>query len=533
MKKLSLILVLVMILNVFSCVSVAAADVSDFARATASTNRTVHLTGISNATSGIYVKWNAIKGATGYRVYRRGAGQTTWTYLTTTKNVYYIDGKVASGNYYRYTIRATFSNGYGGYESGLYIKRLVNPYSIKAANDATGVKVTWGKVNGADSYNVYRRAAGEASWSRVATVKTTSFIDANVKNGTYYKYTVRAVSGKTLSYFYDGSLVKYVAAPKASVVLTPGATSVTVYWNAISGATGYRVYRRGAGESIWTYLATVSTTIYVDTEVTPDNYYRYTVRAQAGNYTSGYFTNGPVIKFIGIVEDEPTDNPNDNPGDNPADEPEEEKPLTGEQILNIYKTAVLDVKNNGSAGYTKKNWQELNYVNMTVNASLQDTMRSLLESFLTSEADAVETVYEKGSEDAKSVFPGCGAKLSEIESITCDESGINYVIEIKMKSQANPGKTDTSGIGSMSNDIVYEEDIREAMSSVPMASFKRCDINYNSLVIKAVISKDGKLISLDQTADMSMSVIVNMSMMGEVAGNIAMNMCSKYYDFAY
>lgn len=547
MKKLSLILVLVMIINVFSCVGVSASG--DVARATnASTSRTVHLTGISNATSGIYVKWNTIKGATGYRVYRRGAGQTTWTYLTTTKNAYYIDGKVASGNYYRYTIRATFSNGYGGYESGLYIKRLVNPYSIKATNDATGVKVTWGMVNGADSYNVYRRAAGEASWSRVATVKTTSFIDANVKNGTYYKYTVRAVSGKTLSYFYDGSLVKYVAAPKVSR-LVENNDYVSVYWNAISGATGYRVYRRGAGESIWTYLATVSTTIYVDTEVTPDNYYRYTVRAQAGNYTSGYFTNGPVIKFIGIVEDEPTDNPgdnptddpndnptdnpNDNPGDNPTDEPEEEKPLTGEQILNIYKTAVLDVKNNGSAGYTKKNWQELNYVNMTVNASLQDTMRSLLESFLTSEADAVETVYEKGSEDAKSVFPGCGAKLSEIESITCDESVSNYVIEIKMKSQANPGKTDTSGIGSMSNDIVYEEDIREAMSSVPMASFKRCDINYNSLVIKAVISKDGKLISLDQTADMSMSVSANMSMMGEVACNIAMNMCSKYYDFAY
>ena len=170
---------------------------------------TPKLTGISNATNGIYIKWNAVSGVTeGYRVYRRGAGQTTWTYLGTVKTTYYTDTQVKSrsGEYYRYTVIAD-----GGYHSkfdtnGLYLKRLANP-ALKSATSATaGITVKWSAINGTTGYYVYRKTVN-SNWVRIAAVggtNTTSYLDKTAKKGINYTYTVRAVYGSTTSYFDPG-----------------------------------------------------------------------------------------------------------------------------------------------------------------------------------------------------------------------------------------------------------------------------------------------------------------------------------------
>ena len=238
---------------------------------------------IKNEIKGISVTWSEVEGATGYRVYRRGAGQS-WKYLCTVKDCKYLDTTAASGAYWRYTVRAVNENGFSAYENGIYIKRVDTPHIAKVTNTVSGVKVTWSAVDYAKTYRVYRRGAGE-SWKYLGTVKTTNYVDKTAKSGTLYRYTVRAVSGY-LSAYESGLVIRFVDAPELKAV-SKTANGVKVTWGEVPGADSYRVYRRGAGQS-WVYVTTVTGTSYVDSAVkNAEGPYRYTVRAvDSGRYSS-------------------------------------------------------------------------------------------------------------------------------------------------------------------------------------------------------------------------------------------------------
>mgnify|MGYP004622616827 CR=1 FL=1 len=64
-----------------------------------------------------------------------------------------------------------------------------------------GISVSWRKAVNAARYNVYRKAAGEADWTIIATVEDTSYTDVAVEMGVLYTYTVRGIAsdGETLS----------------------------------------------------------------------------------------------------------------------------------------------------------------------------------------------------------------------------------------------------------------------------------------------------------------------------------------------
>ena len=168
---------------------------------------------IRNEVKGLSVTWSAVDGAASYRVYRRGAGDKYWTYVTTVTGTSYLDTKATTGNYWRYTVRAVGQNGlYSGYENGIYIKRVDTPAMKSLTNTANGINVTWSAVSNAKEYRVYRRGAGETTWTYIGTVTGTSYLDTAVKdaNGKYFRYTVRAVDGY-YSNFESGIYTKRVS----------------------------------------------------------------------------------------------------------------------------------------------------------------------------------------------------------------------------------------------------------------------------------------------------------------------------------
>jgi fibronectin type 3 domain-containing protein len=251
---------------------------------------------LTAVTGGVNVKWSAVAGATKYNVYRKYNGATSWTYIKTVTGTSYLDGAVISGRNVDYTVKAIGANGNSSFTSKR-ISYVGVPHLTSIANATNGITIKWTAVQNATGYRIYRRASGEKSWTYLTTTAstTTSYTDKKVKSGVYYKYTVRTVFYSMYSNFEDGLLIRCVATPKLTSIVNTSA-GITVKWNTVSGANGYRVYRRGAGSNSWLYLGTVTGNSFTDKNVTKGQYYRYTVRAAYGSVFSGFDTNGLVTK---------------------------------------------------------------------------------------------------------------------------------------------------------------------------------------------------------------------------------------------
>ncbi len=248
-----------------------------------------------NRTEGIRLTWNSVYGATGYRVYRRGSGES-WQYLGTVNKTQYLDTTAESGRGYRYTLRATDGNTRGDYDrEGKVIRRLETPSSFTATNKTDGVEVKWAPVKNAKTYRVYRRVPG-GSWELIKIVKTNSYLDKAPSSGKDYSYTVKAVNDQYLSHYSaDGVSIKRLSNP-TNMKTANRSDGVFLTWSGVSGAKSYRVYRRGAGES-WQLLKVVTNKYYLDKTAKKNTTYRYTVRAVNGSTRSYYYSDGPVIKF--------------------------------------------------------------------------------------------------------------------------------------------------------------------------------------------------------------------------------------------
>ena len=177
--------------------------------------------------------------------------------------------------------------------------KCATPKLTKAANTVSGVKVTWGAVEGADSYRVYRRAGGVYTWSYIGTTTDTSFTDSKATNNKYWIYTVIAVNEAGYSGFDKvGKTVKCVTAPKITSVSNT-ASGLYMKWNAVPGAKEYRVYRKGLNYKTWMYLGTTKNTWFTDSPIKNANgyYYKYTVIA-VNDYYSGFYEDCAFTKRL-------------------------------------------------------------------------------------------------------------------------------------------------------------------------------------------------------------------------------------------
>ncbi|MBO5066339.1 MAG: leucine-rich repeat protein [Clostridia bacterium] len=248
---------------------------------------------IENIYKGVKIEWNEVTDATDYRVYRKGAGEKNWLYLATTKDTQYIDKNVKGNNYYRYTLRATNSTGlYSNYyPDSEYIKYVDAPNLSSITNAKSGIYIDWKKVDNATSYNIYRRGAGQTTWTKLGSTTNLWYVDNTVinANGNYYRYSVSANTGFNSGFDTNGLTIKRLANPQLLTAVS-STSGITVKWSQINGTTGYYVYRKTANTN-WSRVAAVggtNNTTYIDKGTTKGVTYTYTVRACYGYTLSSY-----------------------------------------------------------------------------------------------------------------------------------------------------------------------------------------------------------------------------------------------------
>ncbi|MBE6751064.1 MAG: hypothetical protein E7556_00895 [Ruminococcaceae bacterium] len=272
---------------------------------------------IKNEANAITGSWTQVKGAKGYSIYRselKDGKWTKWVNLGTAKETAktFTDKTVKSGVTYKYTVKAINGKYKSSFVSTSKLVFLSLP-TVKVANNATGVKVTWNKITGAESYIVYRREYKSDKWTKwknLGSTEKNSFIDSTAVSNTKYQYTVRAVNGGSKSVYKASSTLRYIAAPV--VILEGDKTDIKVLWAKVDGAKNYTVYRAVLGEdgkwSSWQKMADVKETksSWIDKSTEEDVVYRYTVRAVNGKIKSAYIASEP---FMIESEEEPEKTP--------------------------------------------------------------------------------------------------------------------------------------------------------------------------------------------------------------------------------
>ncbi len=241
--------------------------------------------------------WNAVSGATSYRVFRSESRGTGYSLLGTTTATSYTNTGAAVGKTYYYRVKAVNSVGTSGHSnivSGKAKAAAPAAPSVTAGNSSTGKpRLTWKAVSGAVSYRIYRSESRGTGYSLLGTTSSTSYVNTGAAAGKTYYYRVKAVNRDGMASGYSNIVSgKAKAAAPAAPSVTIGNSSTgkpQLTWKAVSGAVSYRIYRsesRGTGYSL---LGTTSSTSYVNTGAAAGKTYYYRVKAvNRDGMASGY-----------------------------------------------------------------------------------------------------------------------------------------------------------------------------------------------------------------------------------------------------
>ncbi len=165
---------------------------------------------ISNAASGITVKWTKSAGAANYVIYRSQLNAETGTWSSwknlgklASSKTSWTDKNVVDGVTYKYTVRAAKGTVMSTYKASNEAMFLAVPELLSCQQDTSGNILEFQGNGNADGYRIYRKTL-YTNWTLLETINGADncvYTDANIISGTEYIYTVRAVNGSSVSYY--------------------------------------------------------------------------------------------------------------------------------------------------------------------------------------------------------------------------------------------------------------------------------------------------------------------------------------------
>lgn len=317
------------------------------------------------------VTWGAVSGATGYTLHWENTtkgtkGEITGIPASRTSNTqtmlsngdvykyYVVAYKVINGDRGDQTIKSNPSNTVP-IKIGL---DLSTPQDLKATTKDGEVTLTWGSVPGAEGYTLYYRKNGETAFQKFDNLSKTTFTQTGLKNGDVYTYYVTAykmVSGERKDSIESTSVsikVGQALTTPQNLKATTTDGTVNISWNAVAGASGYKLHykyiKKNGETSDYTdkTVFDVTSTTYVHSGL--NNGDRYTYYVEAYKEVSGEQVIGPKSDEVWVIVGVPLNAPKDFSG------------TTKDGIVDLKWTAVKGAE--GYILYFRKNggaWEEV------------------------------------------------------------------------------------------------------------------------------------------------------------------------------
>ena len=243
--------------------------------------------GHSAASGKPMLTWNAVSGATSYKVYRATSQNGTYSLLGTVTATSYTNTGAKAGTTYYYKVKAVNSAGESAFSNVVSGRATVTTLTMGHSSTSGKPQLTWKAVSGAASYKVYRATSKNGAYSVINTTKALTYTNVGAALGTTYYYKVEALNaaGKSMGFsaIVEGKVAPVLAVGYSSVSGKPQLT-----WKAVPGATEYQVYRSAQQNSGYKKINTTTATSYVNTGAKANTTYYYKIVAVKGTAVSDF-----------------------------------------------------------------------------------------------------------------------------------------------------------------------------------------------------------------------------------------------------
>lgn len=163
---------------------------------------------VKNEYSGVKVSWNKVKGASGYKIYRKAPGQNGWKQykVLSAGTLTFVDKNVTNYRNYTYTVKAFKGTSASSYDTaGVRLYRMPGCKAKKVrSNSRKTMDVTWNKVRYVSGYQIQYSTSSKFDRYKVATINKSTKLRRRISSlfsGKYYYVrmrTYRRVGGKTI-----------------------------------------------------------------------------------------------------------------------------------------------------------------------------------------------------------------------------------------------------------------------------------------------------------------------------------------------
>ncbi|MBK6378368.1 MAG: M4 family metallopeptidase [Chitinophagaceae bacterium] len=284
------------------CTNINSVEVFDvFTTLAAPCNAPTALTSSGITASQATVSWAAVSGAVNYSVQYKPAGSSTWSSSINTGTASLAITGLSASTLYDWQVMTNCNANASSFVSAQFTT-LTPPCNTPTALSTTAIAATqatvnWAAVSGAVSYSVQYKAASSSTWSTAVNTTSTSRTLTGLTASTLYDWRVMTNCSLNAGSYATAQFTTSTGSCAVPTGLTANYitnTNALIEWNAVGGASSYRLQYKTAAATSWTTVSNINANLYTVSNLAMNTVYQVKISTKCGSTFTAY---SPVISF--------------------------------------------------------------------------------------------------------------------------------------------------------------------------------------------------------------------------------------------